>query len=70
MLEVHLLPCRFRGEAVQSGMVLILLIGLLGTESLEGTTDAWHPEVLSEDFRGKDRGGRGVRRKSVLKGTV
>lgn len=31
---------------MQSGMVLILLIGLLGTESLEGTTDAWHPEVL------------------------
>lgn len=55
---------------MQSGMVLILLIGLLGTESLEETTDAWHPEVLSEDFRGKDRGGRGVRRKSVLKGTV
>lgn len=48
---------------MQSGMVLILLTGLLGTESLEGTTDAYHPDVLSEDFRGKDRGGRGVKRK-------
>lgn len=65
MLKVHLLLCRFRGEAVQSGMVLILLTGLLGTTSLEGTTDAWHPEVLSEGFRGKDRGGRGVEGHSV-----
>lgn len=35
VLKVHLLLCRFRGEAVQSGIVL--LTGLLGTALMPGT---------------------------------